>query len=95
MALALGSCSTEPDLGIFTGHGDIGNVGHAGSVEFSSSDSSYTISGSGTNMWFDSDQLHYVWKKVSGDVSIEADIAWVDEGVDAPQKSMPDNSSGP
>jgi len=87
LALALGSCNSEPKLGIFTGNGDIGNVGHAGSVEFNASDSTYTISGGGTNMWFDSDQLHYVWKEFSGDVSIEADIAWVGEGVDAHRKA--------
>jgi len=87
LALTFVSCNMEPDLGIFTGSGDIGNVGQKGSVEFNAADSSYTISGGGTNMWFDSDQLHYVWKKVSGDVSIEADIAWVGEGVDAHRKA--------
>jgi len=32
--------------------------------------STYTVSGSGTNMWFNSDELHFVWKKVSGDISL-------------------------
>jgi len=85
--MALGSCNNEPDLGIFTGSGDIGEVGQKGSVEFSPSDSSYTLSGSGTNMWFDSDQFHYVWKQIGGDVTIEADIAWIGEGVDAHRKA--------
>ena len=87
LALTFGSCTMDPDLGIFTGSGDIGNVGQKGSVEFSSADSTYTISGGGTNMWFDSDQLHYVWKKVSGDLSIVAEIDWLDEGVDAHRKA--------
>jgi Tol biopolymer transport system component len=86
-SMALGSCNSEPDLGIFTGSGDIGEVGQKGSVEFNPSDSSYTLSGSGTNMWFDSDQFHFVWKQVSGDVTIEADIAWIGEGVDAHRKA--------
>ncbi len=87
LLLALGSCNSEPDLGIFEGNDDIGNVGYAGSVEFDPSNSSYTVSGSGTNMWFDSDELHYVWKKVSGDISIAADIDWVGEGLDAHRKA--------
>ena len=87
LLLALGSCNTEPDLGIFEGNTDIGNVGYIGSVEFNSSDSSYAVSGGGTNMWFDSDKLHYVWKKVSGDVSIAADIEWVGEGLDPHRKA--------
>jgi TolB protein len=87
MVLALASCNTVPDLGIFEGHGDIGDVGIAGSLEFDPADSSYTLSGSGTNMWFDSDELHYVWKKVSGDISIAADIEWIGEGVDPHRKA--------
>lgn len=87
LVLPFVSCNMEPDLGIFTGSGDIGNVGLKGSVKFSSADSTYTVSGGGTNMWFDSDQLHYAWKQVSEDVSIEAEIAWVGEGVDAHRKA--------
>jgi len=87
MAAAFGSCSMEPGLGIFEGNGDIGNVGYKGTVVFNPSDSSYTVSGGGTNMWFASDELHYVWKKVSGDVSIEADISWLGDGVDPHRKA--------
>jgi len=87
LLLALGSCNNEADLGIFEGNNDIGDVGYAGSIEFDPSDSSYAVSGGGANMWFDSDQLHYVWKKVSGDISIAADIDWVGEGLDAHRKA--------
>ena len=81
------SCSKTPDLGIFEGNGDIGNVKYPGSVKFKPSDSSYTVSGGGTNMWFNSDELHYVWKQMSGDVSIAANIQWVGEGVEAHRKA--------
>lgn len=87
LIVALGSCNTSPDLGIFEGNGDIGNVRQAGSVVFDSSDSSYTVSGGGTNMWFNSDELHYVWKQVSGDISLAADIEWVGEGVEPHRKA--------
>ena len=81
------SCNTAPDLGIFQGNNDIGNVGYSGSVVFYPADSTYRVSGGGTNMWFTKDELHYVWKKVSGDVSIAADIEWVGEGVEAHRKA--------
>jgi TolB protein len=87
LLLALASCKGQPDLGIFEGSNDIGDVGYAGSVAFDPSDSSYMVSGSGTNMWFDSDELHYVWKMVSGDISITADIKWVGQGLDAHRKA--------
>lgn len=87
MFLFVTACNSEPDLGIFEGNTDIGSVGQAGSVEFDSSDSSYTVSGSGTNMWFDSDEFHYVWKKASGDISIESGIEWLGEGMDPHRKA--------
>jgi len=82
-----GSCDRIQDLGIFESNSDIGGVRYEGSVLFDPSDSSYTVSGGGTNMWFDSDQLHYVWKEASGDVSLTADIEWVGDGVDPHRKA--------
>ena len=81
------SCNTAPRLGIFEGNNDIGNVKKVGSVLFNASENSYTISGGGTNMWANSDELHYVWKKMSGDVSIAANIDWLGDGVDAHRKA--------
>ena len=65
---------TEP-VGIFTGHQDVGTVLHAGSAEFDAAHNAYAVAGSGENMWFASDNFHYVWKKVSGDVALTAEIA--------------------
>lgn len=38
-------------------------------------------------MWFESDELHYVWKQMSGDLSISADIRWVGEGLEPHRKA--------
>ena len=81
------SWAIQIDMGIFQGHGDIGEVKHKGSLEFNRKDSTYTISASGTNMWFNNDQLHYVWKKMSGDVSLAADIELLGKGVDPHRKA--------
>ena len=77
----------RPDLGIFDGNGDIGHVKHRGSAVFNPEDNSYTISGSGSNMWFNTDEFHFVWKKVSGNVSIAATIEMIGEGVDPHRKA--------
>src|SRR5271157_5133452 len=66
--------SAPPPLGLFENHADIGTVLHPGSVEFDASKQSYTISGSGENVWFTSDAFHFVWKKINGDFSLTADI---------------------
>jgi hypothetical protein len=87
IVLAFISCEKKTTLGIFTSNSDIGNVKYTGSVEFNPSDSTYKVSGGGTNMWFNNDELHYVWKEMTGDVSISADIQWVGKGVDPHRKA--------
>jgi TolB protein len=81
------SCKRNPNLGLFEQSADIGNVKFPGSVVFDPSDSAYTVSGGGTNMWFDKDELHFVWKKMSGDVSLAATIDFLGEGVDPHRKA--------
>ena len=61
-------------IGIFEGSGDIGTVLHKGSAEYDASKQSYTLSGSGENIWFAADAFQYAWKKVSGDVELTADL---------------------
>jgi TolB protein len=64
---------------VFDGHGDMGTVLHPGSVEFDPSQQTYVVTGSGENMWFATDVFHFSWKKVSGDVSLTADVAFTDK----------------
>jgi hypothetical protein len=73
MSLAFGE---SPELGLFTNHGDIGSVGKAGSAQFDAAKGIYRIAGSGENMWFSTDAFQFVWKKVSGDVTLAANIQW-------------------
>jgi TolB protein len=75
-------------VGIFEGRGDVGKVLHEGSVVFDAARKTYTISGSGHNMWATEDAFHYVWKRVSGDVSIAADIAWSNTGGNPHKKAV-------
>src|SRR6202030_1164465 len=74
--------------GIFEGRGDIGTVLHAGSVEYDAAKRSYTIAGSGENMWFGSDAFQFVWKKMSGDVTLTADISFLGKGVNEHRKAV-------
>ncbi|HME35055.1 MAG TPA: hypothetical protein VKF84_07440 [Candidatus Sulfotelmatobacter sp.] len=64
-------------LGVFERHGDVGTVLHAGAVDYDTAKRAYTISGSGENMWFTADAFQFVWKKVSGDVTLTADISFL------------------
>ena len=76
--------TTRP-LGLFDGNGDIGTVGVAGRVSFAHD--SYTVTGSGYNMWFAADEFHFVWKRVSGDQALAAVIDFDGEGSDPHRKA--------
>jgi TolB protein len=75
-------------VGIFESHGDVGTVLHPGSVEYDASQKSYTITGSGENMWFASDAFQFAWKRVSGDVILTADIGFLGTGGNEHRKAV-------
>jgi len=39
-------------------------------------------------MWFSSDAFHFVWKKISGDIAINADIAFIGSGKNEHRKAV-------
>ena len=75
-------------VGIFEGHGDVGTVLHAGASEYDAAGHSYTLTGSGENMWFNSDDFQFAWKKLSGDVALTADISFAGKGGNAHRKAV-------
>jgi hypothetical protein len=74
--------------GLFESHADVGTVLHPGSLEFDPSKQTYTVTGSGENMWFAADAFHFVWKKVSDNVSLTADIAFVNTAGNEHKKAV-------
>lgn len=80
MAVALGVAVAMPqsnDLGIFTNEGSVGVTAPGSKAQYDLAKGVYTITGGGANMWAATDAFYFVWKKVSGDVSLTADIKWV------------------
>lgn len=75
-------------VGLFDGHSDVGPVLHPGAVEYNSGNGAYTVTGSGENMWFASDAFHFVWKKVTDDVSLTADVSILGTGGNAHRKAV-------
>src|SRR5215470_16498554 len=80
MADSLWAGDDAPALGIFQQHGEIGTLAHPGSVRFDDQAGTYTVAGSGENMWFARDAFHFVRKKATGDLSLAADISFVGPG---------------
>ena len=66
-------------LGIFEADQDVGTLLHPGSARYDAAAQTYTISGSGENMWFGEDDFHFVWKKITDahDLALTADVAFL------------------
>lgn len=78
----------EPeDLGIFSGHADIGACAKAGSASFSPASGEYRITGGGANMWANADAFHFLWKQMSGDFIFTADVRIVGASGNAHRKA--------
>jgi TolB protein len=79
---------TITHIGIFEDHVDVGSVLHAGAVDYDAAKGAYTISGSGENMWSTADAFHFVWKKMSGDVTLTADISFLTKSGNEHKKAV-------
>jgi hypothetical protein len=65
-------------LGVFQGQSDVGGALVAGSSGYNSRSRAYTIVSAGYNIWYQRDEFRYLWKQMSGDVSLAADVAFPD-----------------
>ena len=68
--------SGQGALGVFEGQTDVGAVVPPGIARFDAGSGIYTVAAAGANLWGTVDAFHFVWKKVSGDVSLTADMAF-------------------
>jgi TolB protein len=87
LARAIAAEPQPAPLGLFESRGDVGSVGKPGAVEYDAGRGIYTVTGGGANMWSTNDAFHYVWKRVSGDVTLAADIRFVGAGGDPHRKA--------
>jgi hypothetical protein len=65
-------------IGIFEGQSDIGSALVAGSATYDAAQRKYTIQSAGYNIWYSRDEFRFLWKKMRGNVSLAADIAYPD-----------------
>ncbi len=70
------SRTSETPIGIFQGQSDIGAAVVPGSSSYDSATGQYTITSAGYNIWYSRDEFRFLWKKMSGDVSLAADVTF-------------------
>jgi hypothetical protein len=66
----------ETPIGIFEGQSDIGAALVPGSASYDAATRQYTIQSAGYNIWYNRDEFRFLWKKMSGDVSLAADATF-------------------
>ena len=76
MGSGIGLAQTN-DLGVFTNQGSVGQTPPGVSAHFDPAKGEYRITGGGANVWGTADAFYFVWKKISGDMTLTADVQWV------------------
>jgi len=76
------------DLGVFTNEGSVGPTPPGVKLVFDTAKGEYTITGGGANVWATSDAFYFVWKQVSGDVTLSADVQWTGTSATEHRKAM-------
>ena len=83
--LTINSFAQKP-IGIFNFNTDIGFPKLPGSASYDESAQTYTLAGSGYNIWFERDEFNYLYNKLKGDFILTANFAFEGSGTDAHRK---------
>jgi TolB protein len=68
--------SATETVGAFEEHGDVGITPRAGAASFDSVKHVYSVTGGGANMWETTDAFHFVWRRMTGDVTISTAVSF-------------------
>jgi hypothetical protein len=79
--------AAEGAVGDFEAQADVGEVKPAGTAQFDKDKKEYRLSSSGQNIWAAHDDFHVVYRQLTGDGSLTADVAFVGDGKSAHRKA--------
>jgi hypothetical protein len=68
------------EVGAFEGASDVGDPELKGSATFDSDRNEYRITGGGENVWNTQDEFQFVWRKLSGNMSLAATLKFEGTG---------------
>ena len=75
-------------IGIFESRGDLGVTPKTGAIEYSAAAGEYRVTGGGANIWGTEDALYFAWRRISGDVTLTADVRFLGAGAVAHRKAV-------
>ncbi len=82
-----GKQTVSSSLGAFDGHQDIGITPKPGTSEYDAAKGRYRVTGGGANIWGKADAFQFVYTKLSGDVTLTADVSFEGTGVEEHRKA--------
>ena len=77
VAVAILAAEKSGSLGVFSNEGAVGQTPAGCKVSFDRTAGEYRITGGGANIWAARDDFYFVWKQISGDVALSADVRFV------------------
>ena len=80
------SAGAQRPVGVFEGQADVGRVRRSGSAVYDAKRQAYRVAGSGENMWGDHDELHFVWKRMTGNFILSTRARFIGGGGDPHRK---------
>ena len=87
IAAALLPAAPPRAVGEFEDHADVGASSRPGSADYDAARREYRVTGSGENVWGQTDAFHFVSRKASGDLTIGFDVRFLGEGKNAHRKA--------
>lgn len=63
-------------IGAFDAQTDVGGPLVPGHATYDATTGTYTIISAGYNIWYTRDEFRFLWKKMTGDVSLAASVEW-------------------
>ncbi|MDB5133841.1 MAG: hypothetical protein JWP37_444 [Mucilaginibacter sp.] len=72
-----GAFAQTDTLGLFSNHLDIGHPKNAGTAQYDKVTHTYTLRGSGYNIWFNRDEFQYLFRKIKGDFTVTANFEFI------------------
>ena len=82
--LQLFACTSK--TGVFDGVTDVGDPKLKGSILYEKDADMYTLTGAGENIWANTDEFFFVWKKMTGDFSMSTKLKF--EGVNTEHRKI-------
>ena len=89
LSIAAGAMRLQTgDLGIFTNESSVGQTPPGAKARYDVATGEYRITGGGENVWGTTDAFYFVWKKMSGNLSLTADVQFVGTSAAEHRKAM-------